>query len=137
MKKIKIFTLEDTYRFAKELSVKITPGTVVALNGDLGTGKTTLVKFICKELGVEDYVNSPTFTIVNEHEGEKCKVNHIDFYRVNHLDELLEIGIDQYFNDKEITFVEWAELFGDILPKVKLTINIEMDDNERWLYLND
>ncbi len=130
-------SLEETKVVAKELAKTLTPGAIVTLNGDLGAGKTTMVQLICKELGVNEYVNSPTFTIVNEYESGKWKVNHIDFYRVKHSDELLEIGLEQYFNDKDITFIEWAELFEEILPEKVIRIDIELADGERRITIND
>ena len=137
MKKYLVKSLDETKVVAREIAEILTPGTIVALNGDLGAGKTTMVQLICKELGVDEYVNSPTFTIVNEYESGKWKVNHIDFYRVKHSDELLEIGLEQYFNDKDITFIEWAELFEEILPEKIIRIEIEVVDGERGITIND
>ncbi|MEI7941931.1 MAG: tRNA (adenosine(37)-N6)-threonylcarbamoyltransferase complex ATPase subunit type 1 TsaE [Candidatus Riflemargulisbacteria bacterium] len=130
-------SLDETKVVARELATILSPGTIVTLNGDLGAGKTTMVQLICKELGVDEYVNSPTFTIVNEYESGKWKVNHIDFYRVKHSDELLEIGLDQYFNENDITFIEWAELFEEILPEKVIRIDIELADGERRITVND
>ncbi len=137
MRKYLVTSLEETKNVARELAKLLKPGTIVALNGDLGAGKTTMVQLICKELAVDEYVNSPTFTIVNEYESGKWKVNHIDFYRVKHIDELLEIGIEQYFNDKDITFIEWAELFSEILPDKIVSINIQLENQERRITIND
>lgn len=137
MIKYSVKSLEETKVVAKELAKTLTPGAIVTLNGDLGAGKTTMVQLICKEIGVDEYVNSPTFTIVNEYESGKWKVNHIDFYRVKHSDELLEIGLDQYFNDKDITFIEWAELFEEILPEKVIRVDIELAEGERRITIND
>lgn len=130
-------SLAETKKVAKEIASGLVPGKIVTLTGDLGAGKTTLVQLICKELEVSEYVNSPTFTIVNEYESGKWKVNHIDFYRVKHTDELLEIGMDQYFNDTDVTFIEWAELFEEILPEKIVRVNIETLANERRITIDD
>lgn len=130
-------SLDETKNVAKNIVKKISPGSIICLNGNLGAGKTTLVQLICKELGISEYVNSPTFTIVNEYESGKWKVNHIDFYRVKHLDELFEVGIEQYFNNKDITFIEWAELFKEVLPQEALIINIEICGKERRIVVYD
>jgi tRNA threonylcarbamoyladenosine biosynthesis protein TsaE len=136
-KEFLVDTLTDTENVAAEIVKELSPGMVVAMNGDLGAGKTTMVQLICKELGVKEYVNSPTFTIVNEYDYDKRKVNHIDFYRVNHLDELIEIGIEQYFNEEDITFIEWANLFRDILPEKLLVIDMELFGDKRRIVIND
>ncbi len=136
MKNYDVISLDDTIIVAKEVAARLTAGAVVSLTGDLGAGKTTFVQLVCKELGINEYVNSPTFTIVNEYESGKWKVNHIDFYRVKHVDELLEIGMDQYFNDKDITFIEWAELFEEIMPDKFVRITIEMLDNIRRITID-
>jgi len=131
MKNYEANTLEDTKQVAKAIAKDIGPGSFFALDGDLGAGKTTLVQLICNELEVSEYVNSPTFTIVNEYETGRIKINHIDFYRVRHVDELMEIGMDQYFNETEVTFIEWASLFEEILPEGIIKIGIERTDEGR------
>ncbi|MDD4526881.1 MAG: tRNA (adenosine(37)-N6)-threonylcarbamoyltransferase complex ATPase subunit type 1 TsaE [Candidatus Margulisbacteria bacterium] len=137
MRQYLVKSLAETKKVAKEIASGLVPGKIVTLTGDLGAGKTTLVQLICKELEVSEYVNSPTFTIVNEYESGKWKVNHIDFYRVKHTDELLEIGMDQYFNDTDVTFIEWAELFEEILPEKIVRVNIETLANERRITIDD
>lgn len=125
-------TLRDTSRIAKDLGAQLLPGDIVTFIGDLGAGKTTFVQALCKQFEVDGYVNSPTFTIVNQYESKKGKINHIDFYRINHSDELIEIGINEYFNDKDITLIEWANLFPEVLPKKYYQVKIEvMDDCRR------
>lgn len=124
---------EDTIKAAKEFSKIISDGDVVALNGDLGSGKTFFVKAVCKEYKIEN-VNSPTFAIVYEYSGIK-NVYHFDFYRIKKLEELYDIGIEDYLNDGEaILFIEWADLMGEILPKKHYSISINLlEDDKRKL----
>jgi len=122
---------DDTIRFAKQFSEMLRPGDLVALNGDLGSGKTFFVKSACKNFNI-DIVSSPTFALVNEYPGTK-KVFHFDFYRVNKINELFDIGFYDYLNDETaVIFIEWADLFKELLPKrfyeVKFAI---VDDNLR------
>ena len=95
--------------------------------GDMGTGKTTLIKEIAKNLGVEEAVNSPTFSIVNEHKLNNEKLYHYDFYRLESLDEALDIGIEDYLYSGQWNFIEWPEKVEDLLPgestKIELTKN--------------
>lgn len=131
---------EETIAAAKEFAEYIKPGDVVCLNGNLGAGKTFFVKQVCLELGINN-ASSPTFAIVNEYSG-KIKVYHFDFYRINKINELFDIGFNDYINDSDsIIFIEWAELFADIIPsgfiEIKLLLNensareIEIDRNAR------
>jgi len=114
---------EETNKFSATFASILKAGDIVALTGDLGTGKTFIVKSIAKYFGIED-VTSPTFSIVNTY-NERVKINHFDFYRIKKVDELYDIGFEEYFNDNSaITFIEWAEMFEEILPiniyKVKI-----------------
>lgn len=124
---------KDTINAAAEFSKILNPGDVVALNGDLGSGKTFFVKAVCREYGIEN-VNSPTFAIVYEYSG-KQNIYHFDFYRIKKIEELYDIGIEDYFNDGEaIIFIEWAELMDEILPKKYYSISITLlEDDVRKL----
>lgn len=122
---------KDTDKLADELAKVFKEGDVVALNGDLGSGKTFFVKSICKNYNI-DLVTSPTFALVNEYTGTK-KIYHFDFYRINKQNELFDLGFEDYLNDETaIIFIEWADLFKELLPKrfyeVKFAI---VDDNLR------
>lgn len=118
----------DTSRIAKQFSLLLRKGDIVVLNGELGSGKTFFIKSVISAFGIYS-VNSPTFAIVNEYKNSH-KFIHIDFYRINSLQELLDIGIEDYFNDSEsIIFIEWGSLFNDILPKRKININITLLEN--------
>ncbi len=112
-------TEELAIEFAKELQ----NGQVIVLNGNLGSGKTFFIKKIMRQFGI-NYVNSPSFAIVNEYKG-KIKAYHFDFYRLLNIDELLDIGWQDYLNDDEaVIFVEWGEIVNEALPKERLEIFI-------------
>jgi tRNA threonylcarbamoyladenosine biosynthesis protein TsaE len=121
---------DDTLNVAKEFSKILKDGDIVALNGDLGSGKTFFVKAVCKEYKIES-VNSPTFAIVYEYSGVK-NIYHFDFYRIKRMEELYDIGIEDYLNDGEaIVFIEWADLMDEILPKKHYSILITVLEDEK------
>ena len=115
---------EETRRFAHELAAGLDPGDVLALIGDLGTGKTALTSYVAEALGIKRRVNSPTFTIVKEYTDGRMPLYHFDVYRVSDPDELFNIGIDEYFFGEGVCIVEWADLILDILP-----------ENTKYIYL--
>ncbi len=117
-------SLEDTVRFAEILGSLFGPGTVLALDGDLGAGKTRLSQAIARSIGVPGIVNSPTFTIIKEYEGGKLPLYHMDVYRIT-LEEADELGLDEYFYGEGITIVEWASRIEPLLPEERLTIYIQ------------
>ena len=118
-----VFSENETTEIAKEFSKILSPGNIVLLNGDLGSGKTFFVKNICKQFGI-DTVTSPSFSIVNEyHNGSK--VVHFDFYRIKKIEELYDIGIEDYLmNEESIVFVEWANMFAEIFPDKNYEVEI-------------
>jgi tRNA threonylcarbamoyladenosine biosynthesis protein TsaE len=124
-------TEQDTIELAKEYSLILNAGDVVALNGNLGAGKTFFIKHLLINYGIKGVI-SPTFTIVNQFIG-KMKVNHFDFYRINKVSELYDIGFEDYLNMSDsLTLIEWAELIPEILPSQRLEINISiLGDTER------
>ncbi len=130
----KIFSVEETSSLADDFVKILAPGDVVILNGNLGAGKTFFVKQILKKFNI-DFVNSPTFAIVNEYYG-KYIFYHFDFYRINREVELFDIGINDYLNNVEaITFIEWGNMFPDILPKKRIEIDITLnEDYSRQFY---
>jgi tRNA threonylcarbamoyladenosine biosynthesis protein TsaE len=121
----------ETSIIAKEFAASLKNGMIIILNGELGAGKTFFIKQVLKQFNVTN-ANSPTFAIVNEYAGDKT-FYHFDFYRINTESELLNIGIEDYFSDEEsIIFIEWGNLFPDILPQKRIEINISyLTDNER------
>jgi tRNA threonylcarbamoyladenosine biosynthesis protein TsaE len=118
---------EETINLAEELAKHLTERMVVLLNGELGTGKTFFIKAVCNFLGV-DSVSSPSFSIVNEYRNNK-KIIHFDFYRIKREAELYDIGFEEYLTDNAIIFIEWANMFPEILPKQNLQINLEFINN--------
>lgn len=121
---------EETKNIAIEFLKDLKDGDVIVLNGDLGTGKTFFIKKIAEELNINN-ANSPTFAIVNEYTGNK-KIYHFDFYRINKVNELHDIGLEDYLADQNaITFIEWGNLFPDILPENRYEINITIIEDEK------
>jgi tRNA threonylcarbamoyladenosine biosynthesis protein TsaE len=130
----KVFSEDDTEILAAEFSYLINPGQVIILNGNLGTGKTFFIKSVLKAFNVNG-VSSPTFSLVNEYTG-KMKFYHFDFYRIEIVKELYDIGFDEYMNDDEsVKFIEWGNLFPIVLPNKRIEIEIKLlDDFSRELY---
>lgn len=120
----------ETEAFGIELAKTLNAGDIVALIGDLGTGKTALTRYIAKGLGINERINSPTFTIVKEYAEGRLPLYHFDVYRVSDADELFNIGIDDYFFGEGVCVVEWADLISDILPENTKYINIEYGESE-------
>lgn len=121
----------DTVRLAEQLAEWIQAGTVIALDGELGAGKTRFSQAFAKAMGVSEVVNSPTFTIIKEYMGEKYPFYHMDVYRIS-LGEADDLGLDEYFYGEGVTLVEWASRIAPILPPDHLAIYIENPgDQER------
>ena len=113
---------EETMQLGQKFSSYIEEGDVYALNGNLGTGKTTFIKGVLKGLNYSNIVTSPTFTLVNEY-NSKFSIIHIDCYREASLDRWIKLGINDYMNEKNIVFIEWADKIDSLLPSD--TINLE------------
>jgi tRNA threonylcarbamoyladenosine biosynthesis protein TsaE len=113
--------------FIRYVSSSPLQSNVFAFFGQMGAGKTTFIKALCNALGVEDDVNSPTFTIVNEYRSAKgFPVYHFDFYRINSTREAYDIGIDEYFGGEGISLIEWSEKIEALLPDDVMTVKIEV-----------
>lgn len=130
MREVIIRNEEDTRRFGHELAERLKPDTVVALIGDLGTGKTTLTKYIAEGLGVVETITSPTFTIVCEYHSGRLPLYHFDVYRLESAEELFEIGAEEYFYRGGVSIVEWADQVAEILPDETLCVFIEYGEKE-------
>lgn len=127
---------DETENIAKLFAKELNPGDVIVLSGELGAGKTFFVKKALMTFEIT-WVNSPTFAIVNEYRNS-LKFYHIDFYRLKSTKELFDIGFDDYLNDKEaIVFIEWGNLFPEVLPNNKIEIILRMSsDNSREILIN-
>jgi tRNA threonylcarbamoyladenosine biosynthesis protein TsaE len=121
---------EETVKLGVKIAKALKPGDVVALSGPLGAGKTTLIQGIAKGLGIHNYVTSPTFTLINEFKG-RIDLNHVDLYRLNDVSEAEDIAIEDYFEGKGITVIEWAEKIKEILPKNAKHIDIKILGEEK------
>jgi tRNA threonylcarbamoyladenosine biosynthesis protein TsaE len=121
---IEVHSEEETRKLANEFASHLTEGDIIVLNGNLGAGKTFFIREACRCLNVNN-VNSPTFALINEYKG-KNKIYHFDFYRINKIEELYDIGFEDYFDDENaIIFIEWGNLFPEILPARRIEINIK------------
>ena len=135
---IKITSLDNIREAAKQFIAAMEDNTVFAFYGKMGAGKTTFIKAICEELGVTDVINSPTFAIVNEYRSDETGelIYHFDFYRIKKLDEVYDMGYEDYFYSGALCFIEWPELVEEVLPgdAVKVTIE-EIEDGTRSVRL--
>ena len=119
-------TIEDTQKVAKNLAKKVLPGSVIALIGELGAGKTTFTKGFAKQMGIKDHVTSPTFKLVSEYRGKKYVLNHVDAYRMEGPNDFLNIGGEEYLTSKNsITIIEWGDLLSDLLSEETITVHFK------------
>lgn len=133
---IRITDIEHIREAAQEFIKHIGDHRVFAFYGKMGAGKTTFIKAICEELGVEDVITSPTFAIVNEYTTGEVIIYHFDFYRVKKLEEAYDMGYEEYFYSGALCFIEWPELIEDILPDDAVRVSIsEQDDGSRVITL--
>jgi len=135
---IKIDSIENIREAARTFIEQIGDARVFAFYGKMGAGKTTFVKAICEELGVDDVITSPTFAIVNEYTSPLAThhlpqtIYHFDFYRIKRLEEVYDMGFEDYFYSGALCFIEWPELIEDILPEDAVRVNItEQEDGSR------
>ena len=131
---ISINSLNEIGKAAQEFVAAMGDRKVFAFYGKMGAGKTTFIKAVCEELGVEDVINSPTFAIVNEYvDGKGDPIYHFDFYRIKNQQEVLDIGYEDYVYSGNVCFMEWPELIENLLPDdaVKVTIEEEMDGSRK------
>ena len=106
----------ETLEFGRQLAAELQPGAVLALTGELGAGKTCLVKGIARGLGVEQEVTSPTFTLIHEYRGGRLPLYHVDLYRLDSIEQAVGIGIEEYLPGDGVTVIEWAEKIESLLP---------------------
>lgn len=122
---IESFKMEDTFQLGKRLGELAVPGQVVCILGDLGTGKTVFTQGFAQGIGITEPVNSPTFTIIQEYEDGRIPLYHFDVYRIEDIEEMYEIGYEDYFYGVGVCLIEWSNLIEELLPEVRTTITIE------------
>ena len=127
---IKINSIETIRESAREFIENMGEHKVFAFYGKMGAGKTTFVKAICEELGVDDVITSPTFAIVNEYDAKGQPIYHFDFYRIKKLEEVYDMGYEDYFYSGALCFIEWPELIEDLLPEDAVRVDIGVNAND-------
>ena len=130
---VKLNSEADTRMLGLEIANALEPGDVVALIGDLGTGKTALTKYIAEGLGVKEEISSPTFTIIKEYKSGRLPLYHFDVYRLGSGEELLDIGAEDMLEGDGACVIEWADIVADVLPEDSLVVSLDYgaDENER------
>ncbi len=118
---------EETFELGKKVGQTVAAGTVICMDGDLGTGKTVFTKGLAEGLGIEEPVSSPTFTIVQVYEEGRLPLYHLDVYRIADIEEMDEIGYEDYFFGEGVTIVEWSKLIEELIPANAVLVTIEKD----------
>lgn len=118
---------KDTFAFGQKLGREAVPGEIICLDGDLGVGKTVFTQGFAAGLGIDDYVNSPTFNIVKEYEGGCLPLYHFDVYRIGDPSEMEEIGYEDYFYGQGVSIIEWPGQIEELLPKEARWVRIRKD----------
>jgi len=133
-----VFSLDQIQEVAEQIITQ-NPKKIILFNGEMGVGKTTLIKQLCKTLGVEDATSSPTFSLVNEYyTSDNQIVYHFDFYRLNKETEALDMGVDDYLYSGNWCFIEWSEKISSLIPEEHSIVTIELQaDGKRNLHLID
>lgn len=118
----------ETIELGKKIAALLESGDILCLTGDLGAGKTAITKSIAAEIGIEEHVTSPTFTIVNQYYGS-VNLNHFDVYRIERIEEMYDIGYEEYFYSEAINIVEWANLIEELIPDEHIWIDIRIGED--------
>ena len=138
MKKIEIESRSELPKVAEAVLGELRGRSVVLFRGPMGAGKTTLISRIAAALGAEDTVTSPTFALVNQYEGEGGRrIYHFDFYRINNVEEALDLGYEEYFYSGELCLVEWPEKIEPLLPEDAMTVTITVGEDEHRCFTID
>lgn len=131
---IETFEAEETFNLGKSMGEKAQQGEIYCLNGNLGAGKTVFTQGFAKGLGIDEPVNSPTFTILQQYEDGRMPFYHFDVYRIGDINEMDEIGYEDCFFGDGVSLVEWSELIEELLPEEVIIINIEKDVEKGFDY---
>lgn len=135
MKRIEINSLSDLDTVAEQVLASLEGRTVVIFRGGMGAGKTTLISRIVRSLGSEDTVTSPTFALVNQYEGaDDCRIYHFDFYRIDSIDEVFDLGYEEYFYSGDLCLVEWPEKIESLLPEDVMEVRITAPDEDSRIF---
>lgn len=132
-------SIDDLPHIVEELLIHFPNDRIYAFKGNLGAGKTTFIKILCKKLGVKDEVVSPTFAIINEYLTDSVEpIYHFDFYRINKVEEVMDIGYEDYFYSNHYCLIEWPEKIEELLPQNIVYVTIVVDQNSqcRNIYFN-
>ena len=125
---------EETFEVGRKIGMNENPGQIYTLTGDLGVGKTVFTQGVAAGLGITEPVNCPSFTFIQEYEDGRLPFYHFDVYRIGDLEEMEEIGYDDYFFGQGICLIEWAELIEEILPEKRIEVTIEKDLEKGFEY---
>lgn len=134
MKVIETYSPQETWEVGKQLGEETKAGQVYCLNGDLGVGKTVFTQGFATGIGIEEPVNSPTFTIVQEYEEGRLPLYHFDVYRIGDVEEMDEIGYEDYFFGQGVCLIEWAVLIEELIPEDAIKITIEKNPEKGFDY---
>lgn len=136
---ISISTISDLPAASSQILSFLKNHKIVAFYGSMGVGKTTLINALCKTLGVDDIINSPTFSIVNQYDtNDGMTIYHFDFYRINKIEEAFDFGYEDYFYSGNYCFIEWPEKIEALLPEDALKIYMtELEDGSRLINISD
>jgi tRNA threonylcarbamoyladenosine biosynthesis protein TsaE len=130
---IESYKAEDTFRLGYQMGAQAKKGDIYCLNGDLGVGKTVFTQGFAKGLGIYEAVSSPTFTIIQQYEG-RLPFYHFDVYRISDIDEMDEIGYEDYFYGDGVSLIEWASLIEELLPRKRVIVTITKDMKKGFDY---
>ena len=126
--------MSELPRVAEAVIESLDGRSVVLLRGGMGAGKTTLVSRIAALLGAEDTVTSPTFALVNQYEGQECRIYHFDFYRIDSIEEVFDLGYEEYFYSGDLCLVEWPEKIEPLIPDDAMVVRITAGDDEQRIF---
>ena len=126
--------MSELPRVAEAVIEALDGRSVVFLRGGMGAGKTTLVSRIAALLGAEDTVTSPTFALVNQYEGQQCRIYHFDFYRIDSIEEVFDLGYEEYFYSGDLCLVEWPEKIEPLIPDDAMVVRITAGDDEQRIF---